>query len=134
MSDLWVDANVLLRLITGDPSELAQRALKLVERAELGEVTLRLSPLVVVEIVWVLGSFYRYSRTQIAEVLLPLVTAKGVGLEDTEQVVAALDRMATANVDFIDAFLAETARRQGGAVASFDRDFSHLGVDWVEPR
>lgn len=133
MSDLWVDANVLLRLITGDPPELAQRALRLVERAELGEVTLRLSPLVVVEMVWVLGSFYRYSRTEIAEVLLPLVTAKGVGLEDA-QVVAALDRMATANVDFIDAFLAETARRQGGAVASFDRDFSRLGVDWVEPR
>ena len=110
MSDLWVDANVLLRLITGDPPELAQRALKLVERAELGEVTLRLSPLVVVEMVWVLGSFYRYSRTQIAEVLLPLVTAKGVGLEDA-QVVPALDRMATANVDFIDAFLAETASR-----------------------
>lgn len=133
MSDLWVNANVLLRLITGDPPELAQRALKLVERAELGEVTLRLSPLVVAEMVWVLGSFYRYSRSQIAEVLLPLVTAKGVGLEDA-QVVAALDRMATANVEFIDAFLAETARRQGGAVASFDRDFSRLGVDWVEPR
>lgn len=132
MSDLWVDANVLLRLITGDPPELAQRALRLVERAELGEVTLRLSPLVVAEIVWVLGS-YRYSRTQITEVLLPLVTARGVGLEDA-QVVAALDRMATANVDFIDAFLAETARCQGGAVASFDRDFSRLGVDWVEPR
>lgn len=133
MSDLWVNANVLLRLITGDPPELAQRALKLVERAELGEVTLRLSPLVVAEMVWVLGSFYRYSRSQIAEVLLPLVTAKGVGLEDA-QVVAALDRMATANVDFIDAFLAETVRREGGAVASFDRDFSRLGVDWVEPR
>lgn len=133
MSDLWVDANVLLRLITGDPPEMAQRALRLVERAELGEVTLRLSPLVLAEMVWVLGSFYRYSRTEITEVLLPLVTTRGVVLEQAEQVVVALDRMATANVDFIDAFLAETARREGGAVASFDRDFSRLGVDWIEP-
>jgi predicted nucleic acid-binding protein len=133
MSYLWVDANVLLRFITGDPPEMAQRALRLIERAELGEVTLRLSPLIVAEIVWVLGSFYRYPRTQIAEVLLPLVTARGVNLEAAEQVVAALDRMATANVDFIDAFLAENARSEGGAVASFDREFSRLGVDWVEP-
>jgi predicted nucleic acid-binding protein len=133
MSDLWVDANVLLRLITGDPPKMAQRALRLVERAELGEVILRLSPLVVTEMVWVLGSFYQYPRTQIAEVLLPLVTARGVELEQAEQVVAALDRMATANVDFIDGFLAENARREGGAVASFDRDFSRLEVDWVEP-
>ncbi len=133
MSDLWVDANVLLRLITGDPPKMAQRALRLVERAELGEVILRLSPLVVTEMVWVLGSFYQYPRTQIAEVLLPLVTARGVELEQAEQVVAALDRMATANVDFIDGFLAENARREGGAVASFDRDVSRLEVDWVEP-
>lgn len=133
MNELWVDANVLLRLITGDPPEMAQRALRLVEQAELGEVTIRLSPLVVAEMVWVLASFYRYPRTQIAEVLLPLVSARGVSLEEAEQVVAALDRMATANVDFIDAFLAETARCRGGAVASFDRDFSRLGVDWVEP-
>lgn len=132
MSDLWVDANVLLRFITGEPQEMAQRALRLIERAEQGEVTLRLSPLVVAEMVWVLSSFYRYSRTQIAEVLLPLITATGVVLEEA-QVVIALDRMATANVDFVDAFLAETARIEGGAVASFDRDFSRLGVDWEEP-
>ena len=133
MSDLWVDANVLLRLITGDPPEMAQRALRLVEQAELGEVTIKLSPLVVAEMVWVLGSFYRYPRTQIAEVLLPLVSARGVSLEEAEQVMAALDRMATANIDFIDAFLAETARCRGGTVASFGRDFSRLGVNWVEP-
>ncbi|MEQ8970487.1 MAG: hypothetical protein RIE73_08835 [Coleofasciculus sp. C1-SOL-03] len=44
MTDLWVDANVLLRLLTGEPSGFAQRSLRLVERAERGEVTLTLSP------------------------------------------------------------------------------------------
>jgi len=71
MSELWVDANVLLRLVTKEPDDLYQRALRLAEQAERCEVTLRLSPLVVA-MVWVLGSFYRYSRTQIAEVLVPL--------------------------------------------------------------
>ena len=72
MSELWVDANVLLRLVTGEPNNLYQRALKLAAQAERGEVTLRPSPLVMAELIWVLASFYRYSRTQIAEVLLPL--------------------------------------------------------------
>jgi predicted nucleic acid-binding protein len=133
MTELWVDANVLLRFVTGEPNDLFQRALRLIERAEQGEVTLRLSPLVVAETVWVLGSFYRYSRTQITEVLIPLVTAQGIDLQEADLVVAALESMATANVDFLDAFLAETVRREGGAVASFDRDFRRLGVDWVEP-
>jgi len=133
MNDMWLDANVLIRLITTEPPELFQRALRLVERADRGEVTLRLLPMVVAEVIWVLRSFYKYPRTQIAELLLPLVTRQGVVLEEADIVIAALDRMAIANVDFLDAFLAETVRRRGGSVVSFDRDFRRLEVDWVEP-
>ncbi|MBD2578643.1 PIN domain-containing protein [Oscillatoria sp. FACHB-1406] len=133
MNDLWVDANILLRLLTGEPPELAQRALRLVQRAERGEVTLRLSPMVVAEIIWVLSSFYRYSRTEIAEVLLPLIVAEGIIAEQAEQTIAAIERMAAVNVDFMDAFLAEVARKEGGAVASFDRDFRRLEIPWLEP-
>ncbi|MBO1348798.1 MAG: PIN domain-containing protein [Hormoscilla sp. GUM202] len=133
MNDMWLDANVSIRLITTEPPELFQRSLRLVERADRGEVTLRLLPMVVAEVIWVLRSFYQYPRTQIAELLLPLVTRQGVVLEEADIVIAALDRMAIANLDFLDAFLAETARRRGGYVVSFDRDFRRLEVDWVEP-
>jgi hypothetical protein len=40
MSSVWVDANVLLRLITNEPLALA-------ERAEQGEVALKISQIVV---------------------------------------------------------------------------------------
>ncbi|HEY9707591.1 MAG TPA: type II toxin-antitoxin system VapC family toxin [Oculatellaceae cyanobacterium] len=133
MSELWLDTNILLRLITREPPDQAERALRLAEQAERGEVTLKLSPLVVAEMVYVLSSFYRYSRAEITQVLLPLVSAQGVDLQEADLVVAALESMARANVDFVDAFLAETARRQGEAVVSFDRDFRRLGVAWIEP-
>lgn len=133
MRYLWVDANVLLRLLTGDPPDLAEKALRLAQQAERGELTLKISPIVVAEIVWVLSSFYRYLRSQIAEVLIPLITAEGVILEEGEQVIAALQRMVSANVDFIDAFLAEVARREGEGIISFDRDFRRLEIPWVEP-
>ncbi|MEH1909202.1 MAG: type II toxin-antitoxin system VapC family toxin [Nostoc sp.] len=130
---MWVDANILLRFLTGEPPDLAQRALKLIQKAESGEVTLRLSLIVVAEVVWVLSSFYKYSRVQIAEVLLPLVGAEGILLDDLEQVTAAFKRMANANVDFIDAYLAEIARQKGETIVSFDRDFKRLEIDWVQP-
>lgn len=133
MNELWLDANVLIRLITKEPPELFQRALRLVERAEQGEVTLRVVPMVVAEVIWVLRSFYEYPRTQIPQVLQPLVTAPGVVMEDADLVLRAVNVMAIANVDFLDAFLAETARLRGGSVVSFDRDFRRLEVDWVEP-
>ena len=34
MTELWVDANIMLRLLTGDPPDLAERSLRLAERAE----------------------------------------------------------------------------------------------------
>lgn len=133
MKELWVDANVLIRLITEEPPDLYQRALRLFRRAEQGEVSLRILPIVIAESIWVLSSFYRYSRFEIREALLPLIAASGVVSEETEAAIAAIDVMAEANVDFLDAFLAETARRQGGTVVSFDRDFRRLNVDWLEP-
>jgi predicted nucleic acid-binding protein len=133
MNAYWVDANVLLRLITNDPPDLAERAARLANRAEQGEITLKVTSIVVAEVVWVLISFYGYSREQVAEVLIALLTADGIVLELTEQVIAALDRMASLNVDFIDAYLAELARRENEAVASFDQDFRCLDVTWIEP-
>ena len=38
--------------------------------------------------------------------------------------------MAQDNADFADALLAETARSRGEGVASFDRDFRRLDVEW----
>lgn len=133
MTNLWVDANVLLRLITDDPPALANRATRLAERAERGEITLKIPALVVAEIVWVLNSFYKYSRLEVANVLIPLLTSEGILLEDRDLVIAVLEQMVAANVDFIDAYLAKLARREGESVASFDRDFNRLNIAWVEP-
>lgn len=127
MEYVWVDANVLLRFITGDPPEMAAQALTLFQRAERGEVTLRLAPLVLAEVVWVLTSFYKLPKKRITEVLVPLLAAKGVWSESPDLLMQALLSMSLANVDFVDAFLAETARRQGESVCSFDNDFDRLG-------
>ena len=54
-----------------------------------------------------LRSFYKYPRTQIPQVLHPLVTDPGVVMEDADLVLRAVKVMAIANVDFLDAFLPE---------------------------
>jgi predicted nucleic-acid-binding protein len=133
MNTYWVDDNILLRLITNDPLELAERAARLMEQCEQGVVTLKISTIVVAEIVWVLTSFYDYSRRQVADVLMALLSKQGFQVESSEQVIMALDRMALANVDFADAYLAEMPRAENGSVVSFDRDFKGLDIDWVEP-
>jgi predicted nucleic acid-binding protein len=123
---------VLLRFLTGSPPELAERAAKLLEKAQRGEISLRVHS-VVAETVWVLGSFYEYSREEISGVLVPLLEQPTLRVEGARTVVRALEAMAENNVDFVDALLAETARSRGEAIASFDKDFGKLGVEWREP-
>lgn len=133
MTSLWLDANVLVRLLTDDPPDMAAQAASLVARAERGEVVLRLSPLVVAETAWVLLSYYRHPRPRVAEVLIALLRAEGIRADDSRHLIAALEAMAARNVDFVDAYLAETARAKGEGVCSFDEDFARLDVEWVRP-
>lgn len=133
MKCLWMDANVILRFLTGDPPEMAAKALSLMRRAEGGEIRLRLSPIVLAEVVWVLRSFYRFPGDRIASVLVSLINTEGIIADDADLLSAALTEMTVKNVDFIDAYLAEIARAAGEAVCSFDEDFERLRVERVNP-
>jgi predicted nucleic acid-binding protein len=131
---LRVDANVLLRFLTGEPKDLAERAARLMVRAERGEVVLVLSPLVVAEMVWVLKSVYRRSYEEIAEVLVPLLSAAGLEAEDREMMIEALELTRKRNVDFLDAVLALQAVRKSETVCTFDKtDFKRLPAKWLSP-
>ncbi|MEM6352911.1 MAG: hypothetical protein AAF766_19335 [Cyanobacteria bacterium P01_D01_bin.14] len=94
MKAYWIDANVLLRLITDDPPELAERAAELFVRPEQGDIVLRVAPIIVAEVVWVLISFYGYSRQQVSETLIAMLTSESVYLQDAHLVVPALEQMA----------------------------------------
>ncbi|BDP40758.1 ribonuclease VapC [Deinococcus aetherius] len=133
VSAALLDANILLRYLTGDPKPLADRARMLFERAERGEVRLILTPLTVAECVWVLKSFYKHPLPVIASALQQVMALGGVTTGQEGVVGDALTSMARHNVDFADAYLAELARRGGMSVATFDADFGRLGVTLLAP-
>jgi predicted nucleic-acid-binding protein len=130
---LWVDANVLLRFLTGEPEDLAEKAARLMSRADRGEIVLFVSSLVIAEVIWVLKSFYRRSLEEIAGVVVPLMGADGIEVEDREVLIQATELARDKNVDFVDAVLALRAARRGEAVCSFDGDFKRLPAQRVVP-
>lgn len=118
-----VDANVLLRFLSGKPAAQAAAARKLFTRASNGEVLLDVSPVIVAETIYTLISYYGVPRKEAADNLYLLLRQRGVKLRDSAQVLAALEFLRTTNVGFADAFLAAAAEDEEVAVASFDRDF-----------
>jgi predicted nucleic acid-binding protein len=129
MTAAWLDTNVIVRFLTKDPAPLAQRADRLLARARAGDITLRLTPIVVAEIVWVLRMIYRREPAEIAAGLSALLKADGIAAEQRDTLLEALDLMAAANVAFPDAYVAISARQADEPVCTFDAGFKRLGVE-----
>ena len=128
MTAVWIDANLLLRFLTNDVAEQANRARSLIRRAERGEVELVVSVVVVAEVVWVLESYYGYSRRRVADGLQPLLSADGFALEGGDDALDALALMADRGLDFADAYLLAAANRRGDAIATFDQDLKKAAM------
>ena len=128
MSDrAFVDANVILRFLTGDPPEMAARSTALFRAVERGEVTLLLDDIVVAEVVWVLHSYYGHAPTEISRALRDLVAHEGFQAQDKPALMEALRLFADKNVDFADALTAVHMTGQGvPEIFSFDTHFDRL--------
>jgi len=90
-----IDTNVVLRLLTGD--DLAQEA----TARDLLRSGVFISLTVLMETEWVLRSFYRWPRDEIAEALIALGRIEGVSLERTSAAFWAVKRY-RAGGDFAD--------------------------------
>ena len=135
MRRAFIDANVILRYLTKDPPEMAEAALKTFIDAQEGKVLLLITPLTVAEVIWVLESFYGYSKNQIAETLTKLLVCDGLEVESLDFLLEALALYEEKNLDFADAFLGLTALRKGlPTIYSFDRHLNRVdGITVLKP-
>jgi predicted nucleic acid-binding protein len=114
----FVDTNILVRHLTGDPPEQAARATKFLAAAD----ELLLADLVVAEVVYVLESFYEVSRARVAELVRAIIAFPAIVVLDPAMLLRALEVYETDRLDFAEAYLVAQAERSGvGVVASFDK-------------
>ena len=117
----WIDTNLVVRLVTGDPPAMAEQAARFFELNAGKGTPLRLDPLVVAEALYVLTSFYKLSRVRAVEALLGVVGLPGLRVERRDLVVHSLKLHAeTPKLHFLDAWLATKAEAGGDGVATFD--------------
>lgn len=129
-SPCLLDTNVLLRFLTGDPPELAERARDLVAQADSGELELRVPSLIIAEVVYTLESFYRVPKTDVCQKLELFLRSRGIAPVEF-LIFDALDRYSKHAVHFADAYLAASAAVQNMPVYSFDEDFRRFkDIEW----
>ena len=120
----FVDSNVLIRHLTGDPPDQAERATAFLREAE----ELVLVDLVVAEIVYVLESVYEVERDRVAELVRACLGFPAVTVADRLLLMRTLELYEHYRIHFAESYLAACAELSAvGAVVSFDR-----GLDRVE--
>jgi predicted nucleic acid-binding protein len=121
----FLDTNVLVRHLTGDPASLAARATRYLEAAD----ELLLPDLIFAEVAYVLESFYEVPRAQLADTLRAVLAFPGIRVVDSELLQRAVEVYEVHRIDFADAYLVASAERTGvGVVASFDRAIDRVGT------
>jgi predicted nucleic acid-binding protein len=127
----FVDTNILVRHLTGDPPDMAARATRVLAE----ERDLLLADLVIAETVYVLESFSEASRIEIAESIRALIAFESVICVDPPLLLRAVEVYEVDHLDFAEAYLVACAESTGvGRVASFDRSISRVHtVERVEP-
>jgi len=127
----FVDTNVLVRHLTGDPPAMAERATAFLA----SELELYLADLVVAETVYVLESFYKAPREQVAGAMRSLAAMRSMITADPALLLRAIEVYEIDRLDFAEAYLVACAESTGiGRVASFDRTIDRVStIERIEP-
>jgi predicted nucleic acid-binding protein len=130
-----VDANVLLRHLTGDNVAQSPRSTAYLRRVEQGELRVRVPDTVIFETAYTLDTFYSETRIRIRELLLPIIELPGVVVPGKRRWRRALDLFATSRLSVADAFHVALMEDEGSdTIVSFDKGFDRIsGVSRVEP-
>jgi predicted nucleic acid-binding protein len=127
----FLDTNVLVRHLTGDPPAMAARATAFLRSGE----QLLLTDLIFEEVLYVLESFYKVPRARLANTLRSVLAFPAIAVTDRELLSRTVEVYDVHRLDFAEAYLVASAERTGvGRVASFDRTVDRVGtVTRIEP-
>jgi predicted nucleic-acid-binding protein len=128
----FVDTNVLVRHVTGEPADMAASATAYLQTAP----QLLVTDLIVAETVYVLQSFYRAPRGQVAEAIRSLLALRSVVCVDPALLLRAVEVYEVHRIDFAEAYLVACAESTGvKAIASFDKAIDRVStVERIELR
>ncbi len=133
----FVDTDVIIRLLTGDDVQKQDKAASLFKQVESGGLILEAPDTVIADAVYVLASkvLYAKPRTEIQELLTPLVRLAGFKVSNKRVLLRALELYGTTNRGFGDAMLIAGLEQRGSHdLYSYDRGFDDVpGVNRVEP-
>ena len=128
-----LDTNVIVRYLVADDAEQAEAARALMEGLTFDSQGF-ICREVAIEVVWVLERFYRFTRAQIADVLVELISTDSLVVEAADDVARAAFTYRQGGVGFSDLMILSSAERSRAVpLHTFDRRLARMeGAALVE--
>ena len=130
MKKIFIDSNVILRILTRDDENQFKKAEQLFTRAINGEVMLYCGPPVLFEVVWTLEARYKVPSGAILDYLEALLATSGLVIIDRNLVEKAVSKSRQSGIEFPDAYVSVLAEEhECDEIATFNiSDFRKLGI------
>ena len=130
-----LDTNVLVRFLAQDDDAQFQVAADLIEGCTT-DAAGYICREVMIELVWVLERSYKYSREEIAEALLSIVTASQLSVENAQEIASVVNLYREEGYDFADLMIRQAAQRaENRILKTFDQKLAKLdGVELLGTR
>ncbi len=101
---IFVDTNIFLRYLINDDVSISDKIEDVFKKASSGKILLITSSLVIIEIIFVLESYYDKSKKDIETAVLKIMNTKGLEIKDSDIILDALNYYLHKNIDFVDAY------------------------------
>jgi len=126
MKSVFIDSNIIIRLVVKDLEPQFLKAKKLMREVEQEKKQGVVSILVINEIIWILEHYYLLKRSDYIPILQALLSLKNLKIYETKKddIFEILTKMEQKSIDFTDFYLILIAK--GYEIASFDKDISRL--------
>ena len=125
-----LDTNVLVRFLAQDDDAQFEVAAGLIEGCT-SDAPGYVCREVIIELVWVLERAYKYSREDIAEALLSIVTASQLSVENAQDIASVVNLYRDEGYDLADLMIRQSAQRSENRILkTFDQKLAKL--DGVE--
>lgn len=128
MKTVFVDTNLILRYLLDEPQSI------FLEKLLKGKNTLIVPDIVIAEVIWTLGRFYKWPKVKMVSFIVALLKSGNIK-SDKNLILSALNIYLKYNVKYTDAYIAALMlRAKQKSIYSFDRDFDKVkSIKRLEP-
>jgi len=132
--EIWIDTNIIIYVLRTN-KDYSTQARQLVQQAKAGTFTLKVSPLVIAECVFVLtGQQFGLSKEEITTIMKSFINLRGIECEEKGVIEEALGQFTKKGIDFVDAYLAVHAKAiaPNHVITVNVKDFIKIGIGTAE--